>query len=475
MDKNKNSDCHPESELIETVSLYQSQEKIYTRAFSGFYRNLRNIGGTLLFLLYFGTVWLSWDGRQAVLWDLSTRQFHIFGTTFLPQDFVLLTCLLIILAFGLFFVTVVAGRIWCGFVCPQSVFTWVFLWVERISEGDRNQRIRLDSDPMGLAKFLRKLLKHTLWLAIALITAITFVGYFTPIRTLIQDLVTIDASGWALFWVAFFTLATYINAGWMREQVCIYMCPYARFQSVMYDKDTLTVHYRTDRGEPRGARKRSANPKELGLGDCIDCTLCVQVCPTGIDIREGLQYECISCGACVDVCNSIMDKMDYERGLITYTSENALAGKTTKVIRPRMIGYCIALATIISAFTYMLINRPLLEVEVLRDRQSLYQESSDGKIENVYVLKMVSKAPQPERVNISVIGLPGATLSGQTTVTLHPGTVESLPVRLAVSAETVAYKTNTTITFRVTSVNPESSKIKLSKDAESRFLSPAIK
>ncbi|MDI2435553.1 cytochrome c oxidase accessory protein CcoG, partial [Pseudomonas aeruginosa] len=280
--------------------LYAKREKIYTRAFTGIFRRLRMVGGAALFLLYFGTVWLNWSGRQAVWWDLPERKFYIFGATFWPQDFMLLSWLLIVCAFGLFFITVFAGRVWCGYTCPQSVWTWIYMWCEKVTEGDRNQRIKLDKAPMSGNKLLRKTAKHSLWLLIGLVTGLTFVGYFSPIRELIPELLTGQADGWAYFWVGFFTLATYGNAGWLREQVCIYMCPYARFQSVMFDKDTLIVSYDPRRGEKRGPRKKSLDYKAQGLGDCIDCTMCVQVCPTGIDIRDGLQIECIGCAACID-------------------------------------------------------------------------------------------------------------------------------------------------------------------------------
>ncbi|CAM3673764.1 cytochrome c oxidase accessory protein CcoG [Parendozoicomonas haliclonae] len=465
-DHNKMSRNDPD--IIETVSLYQSREKIYVRAFEGFYRNLRNYGGALLFLIYFGTVWLTWGDRQAILWDLGTRQFHIFSETFLPQDFILLSWMLIICAFGLFFITVLAGRVWCGFTCPQSVFTWVFIWVEKITEGDRNKRMRLDKAPMSLNKFFRKFAKHLIWLLISMAVGITFVGYFTPIRELVGDLVTLEASGWALFWVGFFTLATYGNAGWLREQVCIYMCPYARFQSVMYDRDTLTVHYDTARGESRGPRKRNADPKELGIGDCIDCNLCVHVCPTGIDIRDGMQYECISCGACADACNGIMDKMGYEKNLISYTSENALEGNKSPLLRPRLIGYFIALCVITGMFLYTLTQRSMLELEVLRDRQSLYSMNSAGQIENVYTLKLVNKTQQPVDLKISVEGLPDATIRGKKVFTAEPGMVESLPIRLAVPAEAMTGQYNTTIIFHVDSVAPNGPQATV----EGRFISP---
>ena len=377
----------------ETVDLYASREKIHTRAFSGFYRNLRRAGGTLLFILYFGTVWLNWNGHQAVWWNLPERKFHIFGATYWPQDFVLLSALLIIAAFGLFFITVFAGRVWCGYTCPQSVFTWIFMWAEKVTEGDRNQRMKLEKAPMSANKFARRFAKHSIWLGVSLVTALTFVGYFAPIRELLAELVTFEASGWALFWIAFFTLATYGNAGWLREQVCIHMCPYARFQSVMFDQDTLIVSYDPRRGEARGPRKKTADYKAQGLGDCIDCTLCVQVCPTGIDIRDGLQIECIGCAACIDACDAVMDKMNYPRGLISYTTEHNLSGQQTRLLRPRLIGYAIALLAMLAVFAWAVSNRPLVELDVLKDRV-LYRENELGRIENVYTCLLYT-SPSP--------------------------------------------------------------------------------
>nr|BFE89746.1 hypothetical protein GCM10020185_02820 [Pseudomonas brassicacearum subsp. brassicacearum] len=318
-------------------------------------------------------MWLNWGGRQAVLWDLSESKFHIFGATFWPQDFILLSALLIIAAFGLFAITVFAGRVWCGYTCPQSSWTWIFMWCEKITEGERNQRIKLQAAPWGLNKLLRRSAKHTLWLAISLLTGLTFVGYFTPIRPLAEELLTLQMAGVSLFWVLFFTAATYLNAGWLREAVCMHMCPYARFQSVMFDKDTLTISYDAARGEIRGPRKREANPANIGLGDCIDCQMCVQVCPTGIDIRDGLQMECIGCAACIDACDSIMDKMGYAHGLIKYTSEHQLQGGKTHLLRPRLIGYTAVLLVMIGALVVALMQRPMVSLDVSKDR-GLFRE-----------------------------------------------------------------------------------------------------
>ena len=451
------------------VDLYASREKIYTRAFTGLFRNLRLAGGALLFLLFFGTVWLNWDGRQAVWWNLPERKFHIFGATYWPQDFMLLSWLLIICAFGLFFITVFAGRVWCGYTCPQSVFTWVFMWAEKVTEGDRNQRMKLDKQPMSGKKFTRKLAKHGIWVGVSLLTAITFVGYFTPIRDLVIELFTGQASGWAYFWIGFFTLATYGNAGYLREQVCIYMCPYARFQSVMFDQDTLIVSYDPRRGESRGPRKKDADYKALGLGDCIDCKMCVQVCPTGIDIRDGLQIECIGCAACIDACDDIMDKMNYPKGLISYTTEHNLSGRKTRLLRPRLIGYAVALVAMIGLFAWAVATRPLVELDVLKDRV-LFRENERGYIENVYTLKIMNKAQRDMTYVITADGLDGLVYEGKREVRALAGEVYSFPVELSIAPEKLPSSANN-IVFHVQSADDPSIK----NDADSRFIGPSVR
>ncbi|MHA3884409.1 cytochrome c oxidase accessory protein CcoG [Stutzerimonas degradans] len=462
-------DVTPPAKVAASNDLYAAREKIYTRAFSGLFRNLRRVGGAALFILFFGTVWLNWDGRQAVWWDLPERKFHIFGATFWPQDFMLLSWLLIICAFGLFFITVFAGRVWCGYTCPQSVFTWVFMWAEKITEGDRNQRMKLDKAPMSANKFLRKFAKHAIWIAVGILVAITFVGYFTPIRQLVPDLVTLQVNGWTAFWIGFFTLATYGSAGFLREQVCIYMCPYARFQSVMFDKDTLIVSYDPRRGEKRGPRKKDADYKAMGLGDCIDCTMCVQVCPTGIDIRDGLQIECIGCAACIDACDAIMDKMNYPRGLISYTTEHNLSGQQTHLLRPRLIGYAVALSVMIGLFAYAVYDRPLVKLDVLKDRV-LYRENEQGRIENVYTLKVMNKAQHAQSFVITTSGLDGLTYEGRSEVRAQAGELVTIPVELSMAPEKLPSSTNE-IVFHIKSMDDES----ISDEADSRFIGPSIR
>jgi len=384
---------------------------------------------------FFLGAFIPWGDRQAILFDLPARQFHIFGTTFFPHDFMLLAWLLIILAFVLFFVTNFAGRVWCGYTCPQFVWTWLYIWVEEKAEGSPNKRKKLDKQPASAEKFLRKGVKHLVWLLIALATAIAFVGYFSPIRDLLPRITAFDLGPWEIFWMGFFTLFTYLFAGWLREQVCIYMCPYARFQAVMFDKDTLIVSYDEARGEPRGPRKKSTNLEEANLGHCIDCDLCVQVCPVGIDIRNGLQYECITCAACVDVCDQVMDKMEYPRGLIRYTTEEELAGRKTKILRPRLIGYFAVLMAMVLAFSIALYNRVPLEMEVQRDRNQLFRMTSEGMIENSYRIGITNMEQKEHTFRLRLEGAEGLQLQGAELYTLGAGETQQFSIRVLADPE----------------------------------------
>ena len=448
------------------VKAQSSDNLIHTRSFTGLFRTLRVAGAGFLFLAFFGTVWLNWGGRQAVLWDLAESKFHIFGATFWPQDFILLSALLIICAFGLFAITVFAGRVWCGYTCPQSSFTWLFMWCEKVTEGERNQRIKLQAAPWSLNKLARRSAKHTLWLGISVLTGLTFVGYFTPIRPLAAELLTWQLGGVSLFWVVFFTAATYINAGWLREAVCMHMCPYARFQSVMFDKDTLTISYDAARGEHRGPRKREAKPADVGLGDCIDCHLCVQVCPTGIDIRDGLQMECIGCAACIDACDSIMDKMGYARGLVSYTSEHQLQGGKTHLLRPRLIGYSAVLLVMIAALVVALVQRPMVSLDVTKDR-GMFRENSQGQIENIYSLKVINKTQQRQDYRLELVDAEGFQLQGKTQISLAPGEISDVPVSVALLADKPA-SSSQTLRFKVTDVDEPW----VYSAADSRFVAP---
>jgi cytochrome c oxidase accessory protein FixG len=406
--------------------------KIYVRAVEGFFSTIRQRMNWILMLGFFMLPWLQYNGRQAILFDLAEQKFQIFGLIIWPQDLVLLAVLLMISAYALFLVTTFIGRVWCGFTCPQTIWTFIFIWFEEKIEGSANKRKKLDQQPLSFEKVWKKTLKHGVWLILSLITALTFLAFFVPAREVFVDFLTWDAGGIINFWVWFFALCTYGNAGWMREIMCLHMCPYARFQSAMFDKDTFTVSYDSARGESRGPRPRKKDPKELGLGDCIDCNLCVQVCPTGIDIRDGLQYECINCGACVDACDDVMVKMGYEKKLISYTTEQQLAGTKTHIVRPKLIGYSVILATMCVVFTYALFNIDPAKLDIIRDRGQLYRISTEGLVENVYTLKLLNKTEQPLTYNLSLLGLEEFTWQGPQQITVDAGEVYTLPISIAV-------------------------------------------
>ncbi len=410
----------------QVVSLYAGHQIIYPRSVSGRFSQWRWGVVFLTQLVFYGLPWLQWGQRQAVLFDLTARRFYIFGLVLYPQDFIYLTGLLVISALSLFLFTAVAGRLWCGYACPQTVYTEIFMWIERKFEGDRSARLRRDGQPWSPEKAARKTGKQVVWIALALWTGFSFVGYFTPIRELGGQILLWQVSAWEIFWVFFYSFATYGNAGFMREQVCKYMCPYARFQSAMFDKDTLIVTYDSERGEPRGARSRKADPAQLGLGACVDCDLCVQVCPTGIDIRKGLQYECIGCGACADVCDTVMDKMGYARGLVKYSTQNAIklgwnpAQVLRHILRPRVLVYTSILAGVMLAMFISLGTRIPFKVDVVRDRAVMSRVTDDGRIENLFRLQIMNATESVQPFRISVNGWPGMTLASNGSVSVDP-------------------------------------------------------
>ncbi|AVQ00004.1 cytochrome c oxidase accessory protein CcoG [Ahniella affigens] len=401
--------------------MYVSERKIYPRDVDGTFQRLRRWAVFVLLGLYYGVAWFNWDGRQAVLWDLPARKFYVFGLSFWPQDFIFLALLLIIAGLSLFFFTALAGRLWCGYACPQTVWTETFLWIEHWLEGDRPQRMKLDAGPWNANKIKRKGGKHLLWIVFALWTGFTFVGYFTPIRELAGRFWPFEWSSWETFWVLFYSFATWGNAGFMREQVCKYMCPYARFQSAMFDRDTLIIAYDEKRGEDRGARKRGTDYKAKGLGDCIDCTICVQVCPTGIDIRDGLQYECIACGSCIDACDEVMDRMGYPRGLVRYTTQHQLEDKQTHVFRWRIVVYAILLLAITVGLGLSIAWRKPVIMDVIRDRNALYRETYEHQIQNGYMLRIINKTESAQRFELELVGPPSLTFAR------HPGVIELPP------------------------------------------------
>jgi cytochrome c oxidase accessory protein FixG len=418
------------------VSLYQSGQAIYAKAVHGLFSKWRWALVWITQIVFYGLPWLEWNARQAILFDLEARRFFIFGLVLYPQDFIYLTGLLVISALALFLFTAVAGRLWCGYACPQTVYTEIFMWIEHKVEGDRSARMRLDKSGASAAKLGKKATKHALWVVFSLWTGFTFVGYFTPIRELAALSLAASLGPWQSFWVFFYGFATYGNAGFMREQVCKYMCPYARFQSAMFDKDTMIVTYDEARGEPRGARKKSADPKALGLGECVDCTLCVQVCPTGIDIRKGLQYECIGCGACIDACDEVMDKVGYPKGLIKYSTQNGMTnGWTTaqmikRAMRPRVLVYTSILAAICVAVGVSLYLRVPLKVDVIRDRGALARQVEQGYIENVFRLQIMNATESTQRYALTVDGLPGLRLASEPEIDVLPTEVRSMAVRI---------------------------------------------
>jgi cytochrome c oxidase accessory protein FixG len=452
------------------ILLYEKWQKIYPLWVKGpFQTGRRFVLAVLLGVFYLGP-WITWDGRPAILFDLAERKFHIFSATFWPQEFVLVSWLLMIGAFSLFAFTVMAGRVWCGWACPQTIWTLCYQWIEKLVEGDRNQRLRLDRGPWNARRVGKKSLKYVLWCLLALSIGITFVGFFEPIRELLPKVAAFDLHGWEAFWVFFPAVGSLLLSGILREQVCFHMCPYARFQSVMFDKDTLIIAYDEERGEPRGSRKRSTDPAAAGLGSCIDCKLCVAACPTGIDIRDGLQYQCIGCAQCVDACDGVMDQMGYPKGLVRYSSQHRDHHETRRILRPRLVGYAVMLVALVSSFGWALSHRVPLGLDIIRDRNRLYREYWDGSIENVYTLKLMNREERPRRYRIDASGelpLELKTPSGSPVVEVGAGELLSLPVQL-VAREFAGVGENSAVAFRVEAIGDRVYTIV----EESRFVRP---
>ena len=455
-------------DITPVEEVYAKRKKIYPRQVTGLFASLRVTGVLVLLGLYYFGPLIQWNDRQAILFDLPARKFYIFEWIFWPQDFIYLAALLIIAAIALFLVTALAGRVWCGYACPQTVWTEAFLWIERKVEGGRPKQMKMDKADFSWKKFRLKLTKHILWLALALYTGFIFVGWFTPVEELFSRTILFELGPWETFWILFYGFATYGNAGWMREQVCLYMCPYARFQAAMFDKNTLVISYDEERGEPRGSRKKDVDYKEQGKGACVDCTLCVQVCPTGIDIRDGLQYQCIGCAACVDVCNEVMDKMGYERNLISYTTENALHDKKESFFRPRVIIYIVLLTAITMALFTSIAQRVPLGLDIIRDRNSLYRETDEGMIENIYTLKVMNMDLKPHRYSLAVGGVEGLIVKKpKSGIVVDAGGVLNYPIRIQVDPEKLN-KASTELIFYLNALEDDS----LAVEEDGRFLGP---
>ncbi len=451
-------------------ALYAKRQKVYPREVHGLFARWRVAMVLMTLGLYYFLPWVNWgSGRQAFLIDLPNRKFNLFFWTFWPQDLFYLTAILIISALTLFLFTAIAGRLWCGYVCPQTVWTEAFLWIERKIEGDRMQQMKLASGRWNADKIAKRTSKQFVWIALSLWTGFTFVGYFTPIRELWHSVAGISLGPWETFWIFFYGFATYGNAGFLREQVCIYMCPYARFQSAMFDKDTLVISYDPGRGEPRGARQKSADYQAQGLGDCIDCTMCVQVCPTGIDIRNGLQYQCIACGACIDACDSVMDKMNYPRGLIRYTTQNEMVeGKPRHILRPRVILYAAILAGLAIALVVAVLLRTPLELDIIRDRNTLFRESPDGRIENVYTLKIMNMDGRPHVYKLSVAGIEDLQMrADRTEIPVASGEVVELAVTLGADPSWLQGR-STPVTFALEATDAPRQRV----EEDARFVGP---
>ncbi|MGP9669763.1 cytochrome c oxidase accessory protein CcoG [Pseudoalteromonas sp. AOP31-A2-14] len=411
---------------------FNPRNRIYVRAVSGLHQLLRQRIGFLGMLAFMLLPWINFNGQQAVLFDLIGQKYNIFGLTLWPQDFTILAFILMLSAFALFLVTTFYGRVWCGYTCPQTVWTFIFIWFEEKFEGTANQRKKLDQRPMNFDKFWRKTAKHSSWWLFSLYTGFSFVGYFTPIRELLPDLFLLQAGAYSYGCILFFAVCTYGNAGWMREIMCLHICPYSRFQSAMFDKDTFTVSYDEKRGESRGPRSRKQDRNELELGDCIDCNLCVQVCPTGIDIRNGLQAECINCGACIDACDGVMDKMNYPRGLISYTTERNLETPENKTnpLRPKIIGYIVILLVLSMALIGNIVMRQPMSLDIIRDRNQLYRVDFNGLVENTYTLKVINKAQNEQAFTVKVEGLENFNYIGKQRFTVGAGESYNVPLSL---------------------------------------------
>lgn len=420
---------------IHPATSWQLTDKIQAREVSGRFAHWRWTLFWLTQVFFYGMPWLNWNGRQAVLFDLTHQRFFLFEAVLFPQDLIYLAGLLVVCALLLFFATAVAGRVWCGFACPQTVYTSLYMWIENRFEGSHQNRKRLDQSGWTMEKLWRRGGKHLAWLGVGLWTGLTFVGYFTPMRALGSNVLHLTAGFWPMFWTVFYGVATYLNAGLVREKVCLHMCPYGRFQGSLMDDRTLNVAYDHQRGEPRASLRQDGS-KSISAGHCIDCTLCVQVCPTGIDIRQGLQAACIGCGLCIDACNQVMDKVRAPRGLIRLASLRELAGRDVArtvwhaLRRPRVAVYATLLMLCVGALAWSFTQRPDIRMNVMRDRAVMARLVEQGHVENVYRLQLMNATDHPQLLAINVISALHAQLVDPPRVELAPA--EAVTVALTV-------------------------------------------
>lgn len=449
------------------ATLYEKHVKIRPRPVKGRFASLRKTAVLVLLGIFHLLPFFQWGGRQAIFFDLPHRRFYIFGLNIWPQDFILLTFILLGLALLLFFATALMGRVWCGYACPHTVYTEVFLWIEQKIEGNRSEQLKLAREPWRGRKGRKRILKYMLWIGVALAAGIGFVGYFTPIRRLIPDFFTLRAGANAYLWIALYGGFCYLQAGIVREQFCKYLCPYARFQGAMFDSDTLIIAYDPKRGEPRHRLKKQDRDHPETLGFCVDCTMCVQVCPTGIDIRDGLQQECIACAACIDACDNMMDQIKAPRGLIRYTSTNRLAGRHTRLLRPKTLAYGLVLAAAATLFTLSITGKSDLDVNILRDRNVLARKISGGRIQNIYTVKILNKTEHPRRFTLGVAGIDGAEIDGKTRLNVGAGAVSETVLRVNIPRNNLTGN-NMNIDFIITpDDNPAAARRETGK-----FLSP---
>ncbi|RQO62666.1 cytochrome c oxidase accessory protein CcoG [Paucibacter sp. KBW04] len=429
----------PIRSLLPELEGLEAAHKVQVRSVRGRFSRLR-LGLLLLTqLVFLGLPWLQINDRQAVRFDLEAQRFHLFKLVLLPQDLIYLTGLLVISALLLFFVTTLFGRVWCGFACPQTVYTQLFIGLEKRFEGERHQRLRLDQAAWGPQKMARRGGKHLAWLALSFWVGLSFVGWFSPMRELGAQLLSLNLGPWEAFWALFYGGFTYLNAGLLREKICQHMCPYGRFQGAMLDADTLLVSYDAQRGEPRGKQTSKSS------GACVDCSLCVQVCPVGIDIRQGVQSACIGCAVCIDACDQVMDKLQAPRGLIRYASENGAQAARLgwQLARPRVRIYAGLLLGLCLAMAWGLSQRDELRLDVIRDRGVMARQVDEGAVENIYRLQVVNLSEEARQIRLTLQGLPGAELVGSSSgsngsTEFRGGEARSLVVAVRLSAPAAA-------------------------------------